>query len=139
MSYYILSSGEISCIRASIRVENQYDDFVNVMQDSIARFHLFRFYIHFIRQLLIGSSHKALWEIHTNFCLTTMQFTRISSIRICVIVRICWACYYIFFGFWRCLFQILFVTSNACRDLKIIWGFFSNSENNIFDIFAVLV
>ena len=25
---------EISCIQASVRLENQYDDFVNVMQDS---------------------------------------------------------------------------------------------------------
>ena len=34
MSYYILVSMEISCIQASIRVENQYNDFVmQVMQD----------------------------------------------------------------------------------------------------------
>ena len=45
MSYYIFVSVEISCIMASIRVENQYDDFVKVMQDSTACFHLLRFYI----------------------------------------------------------------------------------------------
>ena len=40
--------------------------------------------------------------------------------------------HYIFFGFWRRLFQTLDVTSNA-------WCDFSHSENNIFDIIAVLV
>ena len=49
-TYYILISVEVSCIQASIRVENQYDDLVKVMQDSTGCFHLFRFYIHFIRQ-----------------------------------------------------------------------------------------
>ena len=34
MSYNILVSMEISCIRASIRVEIKYDDFVKVMQDK---------------------------------------------------------------------------------------------------------
>ena len=44
MLYYIL----VSSVEISIRVENQYDDFVKVMQNSMACFHLFRFYIHFI-------------------------------------------------------------------------------------------
>ena len=47
-----------------IRVENQYNAFVNVMQNSTECFHLFRFYIHLP---YFGSSRKALWEIHTNF------------------------------------------------------------------------
>ena len=76
-----------------IRMENQYDDFLKVMQDNAACFHLFRFYIHFTQQPKFGSSRKALWETHTNFWLTTMQFTRISSIRIRVIVRSCCARY----------------------------------------------
>ena len=36
-------------LRASIRVENQYDDFVKVKQDSTSCFDLFRVYINFIR------------------------------------------------------------------------------------------
>ena len=56
MQLYILVSVEILCIRASIRQENQYDDFVSVMQDSTACFHLFRFYINFIQQPQFGSS-----------------------------------------------------------------------------------
>ena len=46
----ILVSVESLCIRASIQVENQYDGFSKVMQDSRVCFHLFRFDIHFIRQ-----------------------------------------------------------------------------------------
>ena len=55
----------------------------------LRRFHLFRFYIHAICQPLFGSSRKALWEIHTYFCWTHMQFPRISSVCIRVIVRAC--------------------------------------------------
>ena len=46
----ILDSVEISGIRASIRVEKEYEDFVKVTQDSKACFHLLRLYILFIRQ-----------------------------------------------------------------------------------------
>ena len=46
----ILDSVEISGIRDSIRVEKEYEDFVKVMQDSMACFHLLRVYILFIRQ-----------------------------------------------------------------------------------------
>ena len=35
---------------ASIRAENQYNDFVKAMQDSTTCFHLFRFYIQFMQQ-----------------------------------------------------------------------------------------
>ena len=35
MSYNILVSVEISCIKASIRMENKYNDFIKVMQDSM--------------------------------------------------------------------------------------------------------
>ena len=89
MLFYILVSVEISWLRASIMEENKYDDFVKVMQDSTVCFHLFRLHNHFIRQPMFGSSHKALWEIHINSCLTIMQFTRISSLCIGVIVRAC--------------------------------------------------
>ena len=48
--YYILVSVNVSCIRDSIQLENWYDLFVKVMQDGMACFHLFWFYILFMRQ-----------------------------------------------------------------------------------------
>ena len=60
-------------MRDSIGLENQFDVFVKVMQDAISCLHLFRPYI-----LLLGTSRKALRDIHTNICLTTKQFIRIS-------------------------------------------------------------
>ena len=87
MSYYIFVSVEISCIQASFWVENQDDDFAKIIQDST------RVFIYLGTTTVIGSSRIALWEIHSNFCLTTMQFIRFFSIRIRVIVRACCARY----------------------------------------------
>ena len=50
ISYKILVSVEVSYLRASFLVENQYDVFVEVMQESTVCFHLFRFYINFLQQ-----------------------------------------------------------------------------------------
>ena len=100
MSYNILVSVVISCNGASIRVENQCDDFVKIIQDRLACFHLFRFYIHFVwikPQSIMEDSHQ--------FCLTTMQFIRISSRRIHVIFWVSCARYY-------CLHRINFKNSN---------------------------
>ena len=82
MSCYILVSMDVSCIRASFRLENQCDVFIKVLQDGISCFHLFRSYILFMRQPQVGTSRKALWEIHQFFCLTTMHFSRISNAHV---------------------------------------------------------
>ena len=49
---------DVACIGASIRMENQYDVFVKVMQDGISCFHLFRSYILFMQQLLVERTAK---------------------------------------------------------------------------------
>ena len=102
MSFYILVSKVVSCIRASFRLENQYNVFVKVTQDGISCFHLLRSYILFMRQPQVGTSRKALWEIHTNFCLTTMQFTLISyahvlSLELAALAITCQAFQFMYF------------------------------------------
>ena len=60
-------SVESSCIRASIRVEILYDDFVKVMQDRTVCFHLFSFYReHFPRsrknEIWVPLSTMGVWK-----------------------------------------------------------------------------
>ena len=89
MSDNIHVSVEISCIRASIGVGNQYKDFFKVMQDSAACFQLFRFKLFFYDNRNLDRAAK-----HFGRLTPIMQFTRISSICIRVIVRACYArCY----------------------------------------------
>ena len=53
------------------------DVFVKEMQDCTASFDLFMFHIHY--KTPVVRSRKALWEIHTIFCLMNMMLPRISA------------------------------------------------------------
>ena len=67
VSYYILVSMEIPSIRTTIRVENQYDYFVKIMQERTVCFNLFRFYIHFIRRRSLDRAAKLNGRFTQNF------------------------------------------------------------------------
>ena len=71
----ITLSLDVSCIRASIRLKNQYDVFVKVMQYVKACFQPFRSYILFKRQPLVGGAAKHYGRFTPIFAI---QFTRIS-------------------------------------------------------------
>ena len=90
-------------------------------------FSSFKVLYSFMRQPLVGTSPKALLEIHTNFCLT-MQLTRISSIHICVIVRAC--CYYFIPVCYEALNYVHYALQQwickhhihwLCVNVRIIW------------------
>ena len=50
-----------------LNIFDNVKSFFSMRMNTMACFHLFRFYILIIRQPLVGTSRKALWEIHTNF------------------------------------------------------------------------
>ena len=76
----------------SIRLEDQFDIFVKVIQDGTYLVFIYLGLIYtFYATTVSRNEPESLWEIHNNFCLTTMQFTRISYahvLSLCVIVRV---------------------------------------------------
>ena len=118
MSQYILFSMEVSCIRVSIRVENQYDVFISNARKYGVFSYISVLYSYFTTIALKIEQQNTMGDSHQS-----MQFIRISSTHTRVIVRDCCARYNYLLLLPLCPFSKLLI--NLCDVFRLHYSHFT--------------